>query len=148
MNTDSDIPLKDMFGIGVDIAEIRRFRNLDVKSPFFNKVFTQQEIDYCLSYSDPTPHLAAIFTGKEAVIKALGGRSSVSMQSIEVMHDEKGAPHVRICHLPELQILLSLAHSNEHAVAAALMIPPFQAVNITLYQNSLNERISEFELRA
>ena len=39
-------------GIGIDIEDIGRFRNLD-KSSFVDKIFTDNEKNYCLKKSDP-----------------------------------------------------------------------------------------------
>lgn len=38
-------------GVGVDIVEIERFKNLTERwgEHFLKKIFTQREIDYCLS---------------------------------------------------------------------------------------------------
>jgi len=60
-------------GVGVDIESISRFRKKISESPniFFSKVFTERELEYCHSKIDPAPHLAARYTGKEAVIKAI-----------------------------------------------------------------------------
>ena len=143
MNDESDISLEDALGIGVDIVEIRRFRDLTEDSPFFHRVFTEQELDYCLRYSDASPHLAAIFAGKEAVVKALRGKTAISMKSIEICHEPNGMPRVKLCQLPEIKILLSLAHSKEYAVAIALLIPPSDITSEPALQNLLNERISE-----
>lgn len=142
MNTDSDIPLDDSLSIGVDIIEIKRFRDLDATSPFFHRVFTPQELAYCFDYSDPSPHLAAMFAGKEAVIKALNSKQSVSMDCIEIFHNDDGSPYTKICHLPEIKIVISLAHSQEYAIAAALDIPQSQTANAALLHSLLNETTS------
>ena len=57
------------WNIGVDIVEIARFQQLDYSSnkQFYKRVFTLNEIKYCLSFSSPAPHFAANFAGKEAV---------------------------------------------------------------------------------
>jgi len=143
LNDESDISLEDTLGIGVDLVEIQRFRNLTDDSPFFHRVFTEQELDYCLGYSDASSHLAAIFAGKEAVVKALQGNTAISMKSIEVYHEPNGMPSVKLCQLPEIKILLSLAHSKEHAVAIALLIPQSGETSEKVLQSLLNERISE-----
>jgi holo-[acyl-carrier protein] synthase len=70
-------------GIGVDVVEITRLQEAvdawgDV---FLNKIFTNKEIRYARSKSNPLPHIAARFAVKEAVAKALatgwsGGKTS------------------------------------------------------------------------
>lgn len=143
MNDESDISFEDTLGIGVDIVEIQRIRNLDTSSPFYKRVYTEQEMDYCFSYKDPSPHLAAIFSGKEAVIKAVGKKALLSMQSIEISHDDTGLPKVTICQLPDIKILISLAHSREHAIAIALLLPSSKTVSETVLRSLLTERTFE-----
>ena len=143
LNVESDIPLGNNFGIGVDIIEINRFRDLNAFSPFHKRIYTTEEMRYCSGFSDPAPHLAAIFAGKEAVLKAVGARTNLSMQSIEILHDIIGVPSVELCQLTEIKILLSLAHSKEYAVAIALLVPHGGTTSEAALQESLNQRISE-----
>ncbi|OBZ34805.1 MULTISPECIES: holo-ACP synthase [Methanohalophilus] len=58
-------------GIGVDIDDISRFEEIKGNKPFLMKFLSTQELKYCYSKTDPTPHIAVRFVGKEAVIKAL-----------------------------------------------------------------------------
>ncbi|MDH4214033.1 MAG: holo-ACP synthase [Candidatus Thorarchaeota archaeon] len=143
LNADADFLQDDKFGIGVDIIEIKRFRELDLESNFFNRIFTEQEMDYCSRYSDPFPHLAVIFAAKEATIKAMTRRLSLSMKSIDVFHDENDSPYVSISNLPDIEIILSLAHSSQYAVAIACVIPSIQSANTIVFQKLLNEKVSE-----
>jgi holo-[acyl-carrier protein] synthase len=59
--------------IGNDLIEISRIRDVYEKfgSKFLEKVFTENEINYCLGKKDPIPHLAARFCIKESFIKAI-----------------------------------------------------------------------------
>ncbi len=143
LNDASDLSLEDTLGVGIDITEIQRFRDLDTSSAFYKRVYTDQELEYCSNFSDSSSHLAAIFAGKEAVIKAIGDKSLLSMKSIEIAHDDDGSPKATICQLPEIKILLSLAHSKTHAVAIALTSPYSNIAGETALQNLLTRRISE-----
>lgn len=106
--------------IGTDIVEIQRFRDLESESAFFNRVFTDSEREYCSGYSNPAPHLAATFAGKEAVVKATSSSCSLSMNAIEILREENGAPFVKLHVECPLVIRISLSHSTTHAVAVAL----------------------------
>jgi NAD(P)H-hydrate epimerase len=58
---------------GTDAVEIERFRRALERHPrLAGRIFTQAELDYCRRFSDPVPHLAVRFAGKEAVGKLLG----------------------------------------------------------------------------
>ncbi len=105
--------------IGVDIEDIDRFRGKS--EDFLNRVFTSLELEYCLKFSKPESHLAARFCAKEAVIKALTALDieSVSYNEIEVFHNEKKCPQVRILKPLEKNVVfqLSLSHDRTKAVA-------------------------------
>ena len=70
--------------VGIDLMEIKRFRNLpnEKHNSFYMKLFTNDELEYCLKYSDPYPHFAGIFAAKEAVIKCL--EKKVYFKEIEI----------------------------------------------------------------
>ena len=60
-------------GIGTDVVEINRFRNLNQKTEFLEQVLTREEING--APTDPTSddaHFATLFALKEAMLKALG----------------------------------------------------------------------------
>jgi holo-[acyl-carrier protein] synthase len=85
--------------IGVDIEDIGRFAKLDFKKDklFFDRVYTHREMEYCLSKSNPYPHLAVRFAGKEAVIKVISGfGETISPNEIEMLNDPNGIPVVNM----------------------------------------------------
>lgn len=108
--------------LGVDIVEIPRIKSLARRNKkFLPRVFSQAEIDYCLSKKDPWPHFAVRFAAKEAVYKALG-RADVTFNAISVSRDKKGRPLVTIKGRPAKRLKLSLSHGRDHAVAFAIKL--------------------------
>jgi holo-[acyl-carrier protein] synthase len=114
------------WNIGVDVVEIARFERLDYLSnkQFYLRVFTSNEINYCLSFNSPAPHFAANFAGKEAVYKAVNRFCNVKLHKIEIHRDRNGIPFVNL-HLggntvSALDVRVSLSHSFSHAVAFAV----------------------------
>ena len=100
---------------------------------FKDRVFLVEEQAYCESKADPTSHYAARFAVKEAVTKALGTGIGphVGWLDIEVTRNaETGAPSVKFG--PNIQtmiakrricdVLVSLSHTRNYAVAHALLI--------------------------
>jgi holo-[acyl-carrier protein] synthase len=91
-NLDTFIPsaVRSEWNIGVDMVEIARFQQLKYQSnkQFYTRVFTPNEIKYCLSFSCPEPHFATNFAGKEAVYKAVNMFCDVKLNSIEILRDE------------------------------------------------------------
>ena len=108
--------------IGTDIVEIDRFRNLEAESPFYERAFSESELEYCHGDPDPAPHLAATFAGKEAIVKATNSNCRVSLNDIEILRDEDGAPNVKLHQDCNHDIYVSLSHSSSHAVAVALAV--------------------------
>ncbi|MDH5794923.1 MAG: holo-ACP synthase [Candidatus Bathyarchaeota archaeon] len=121
-----------MWGIGVDIVEVHRFRALDYakNKEFYNRIFTPREIKYCLSFKNPAQHFAATFAGKESVYKAINRRINIKPHRIEIVRDGK-APRVNLVMdgcggsdktNPSLQIKVTLSHTSSYAVAFALAV--------------------------
>ena len=118
-----------LIGTGIDIVEVERIERLLVrqKKKFLDRVFTKAEAEYCMKKGKPAIHLAARFAAKEAVAKALGTGFSrgVRMRDIEVVAADKGPPCIKLHgaaakkydSLGATQILLSLSHTSEHALA-------------------------------
>lgn len=131
------------YGLGTDIVKIRRFRELEKDAPFFSRVFTKDELTYCQSYPNPAPHLAATYAGKEAVVKAMNSQKQISVSGIEVLRNEDGSPYVQIEGQTEIEVLVSLAHSEQYAVAVALVISKLHSNTIEIFRKLLNETIQE-----
>ena len=116
------------FGIGVDIEKIARFRNLRRESDgaFLNRIFTPNELDYCFSKTAPGPHLAARFSGKEAILKALSylTRRMPESNEIEILNEERGKPNASINNnnFKNIQIFLSFSHCEDAAIAFSIVM--------------------------
>ncbi|MFA5629551.1 MAG: holo-ACP synthase [Dehalococcoidales bacterium] len=109
--------------VGVDIIEIKRIEEAVSRwgSRFLNRIYTDSELRL---YQDKPASLAARFSGKEAVIKALGD-NQLSYRDIEIISDENGKPLVNLhgdakfkaCKNGLQAISISLSHCRDHAVA-------------------------------
>lgn len=120
-------------GVGVDVVEIDRMsRILEGESAdrFLERVYTAEELIYCLGKPRQVEHLAVRLAAKEAVFKALGTGWSggIGWKEVEVRHDERGRPCV-VLHGKALEIFgrlgggeifLSLSHTSRLAVAQAV----------------------------
>jgi holo-[acyl-carrier protein] synthase len=95
------------------------------------RLFTEGELAYCRSFSDPLPHLAARFAAKEALLKALGTglREGISWQDVEVVNNPLGKPELRLTgkarELAERcgarRSFLSLSHDGDVAIAMVVL---------------------------
>ena len=139
--------LKDNRGlnlvIGTDIVEIDRFRNLGTESPFYERVFSERELAYCHRYTDPAPHLAATFAGKEAVVKATNSNCQIHLNHIEILRDQDGAPYVKLHQDCGHDIYVSLSHSSYHAVAVALAVNQSLKIDTSEIRGLLEENVKQ-----
>jgi holo-[acyl-carrier protein] synthase len=119
-------------GIGMDVVEIRRIRDLARRRPaFLTRTFAPAELHHCQEKANPFPHLAARFAAKEAVFKALGTGWSRGLQwtDVAVENDAAGKPAIRLsgaarCLAEQLgthKIHLSLTHTGSYAGAQVVL---------------------------
>ncbi|MBI5872737.1 MAG: holo-ACP synthase [Candidatus Omnitrophica bacterium] len=109
-------------GSGIDIVEIKRLRQAIERwgDTFLKKVFTEKELEYSQSKRYPLQHLAARFAAKEAVFKAFGTNPKLNFKDIEISNDRYGRPYCSVKQKTS-DILLSMSHSHEYAVASAII---------------------------
>ena len=123
-----------IFGIGVDVVETRRIAESIERlgERFLERVYQPGEIEYCRSMRTPASHFAARFAAKEAVSKAFGTGFSnqVNWRDIEIRRKATGEPFV-VLHSGAAElakrlgirtIFVSLSHSDEYAVANAVLV--------------------------
>lgn len=120
-------------GTGVDITEVPRIKATVERfgQRFLTRVFTPEEVKYCLSKVNFAERLAARFAAKEAGMKAIGTglRHGVTWQDVEVVRHPGGRPGVRFsgkaaefaARLGCRQTHLSLTHTAEQAVAFVIL---------------------------
>lgn len=116
-------------GIGTDILEVSRFESVIHKrgQKFLEKIFHPEELKYCYKFKDAEVRLAARFSAKEAISKALGTGfgNTLSFQDIEIKNDDAGKPVVFLSsqakkQFNDPQILLSISHCKQVVTAVAV----------------------------
>ena len=117
--------------LGVDIVENKRIEESYKKygERFLKRIYTPSEIEYCFSFKEPIPCLAARWAAKEAVIKAFFQIFGVVLKfkQIEIL-GKKGYPaEVRILGkegelLKGRKIVISLSHERAFSVAVAQIL--------------------------
>lgn len=114
---------------GTDIIEIQRIKESieNYGQNFLDKVFTEQEIQYCEKHKKMKyQHYAARFAAKEAVSKMFGTgfNGTFNLKDIEVLNSASGKPEVKL-HGKALtlyesggysDITISISHCTEYAV--------------------------------
>lgn len=119
---------------GIDMVDCARLaESIDRHGQrFLHRVFTPNELSYCLGRKRETEHLAGRFASKEAVLKVLGTgwRDGIAWTDVEVVNVPSGAPQVRLAgRCLDLartmgigEILLSISHIETHAIASAIAL--------------------------
>jgi holo-[acyl-carrier protein] synthase len=115
--------------IGIDAVEPDRVRKSLERTPrLANRLFHPGEIDYCQRQAVPERHLAARFSAKEAVTKALG---IGAFRPLDVEVTDGGANCAVVLHGEAakvadnlgLLVTVSLTHVAATAAAVALARP-------------------------
>jgi len=113
--------------VGIDIIELERIERVwnRYRSRFIERHFTQEEIDYAFSKTNPLPSLAARFAAKEAFQKCW--RESYGWKEVWVSREGR-RPVLKFSDKIQQEIdekgyvvHLSLTHSKENAAAVAIM---------------------------
>lgn len=120
-------------GVGIDLVEVSRIEEAVGRfgDRFLERVYTEDELAYCLERARPHVHLAARFAAKEAISKALGtGWRGFSWRDIEISNDELGAPRADLCGRAAkilaksggARVLLSISHTKDLAMAQVIIV--------------------------
>ena len=120
-----------LIGVGCDVIEIARVRKAIERDAFLQRVFSKEEIAYCMSRgAQAAASFAARFAAKEAVLKALGtGLRGGELQEIVITNDALGKPSVQLlgyhaelaAQLGVNNIAIRMSHSRETAMAYVIM---------------------------
>jgi len=124
--------MSEIIGIGTDLCTVSRIEKAIQKTHFYERVFFEGERVYLDKKENARAQsAAAMFAAKEAVAKALGTGFIRGIQpwTIEVIHDENGAPGIRLHGeaqkkleaLGGRRVHLSLTHEGDTAMAFVII---------------------------
>jgi holo-[acyl-carrier protein] synthase len=120
-------------GIGTDLVEVSRIERILKKwgDRFLQRVYANDEIEYCNNKAFPAIHFAARFAAKESFLKSLGiGLGmGVKLREIEVSNNELGSPVLKVNkkigtildNLGVNAVHVSMTHTREHAHAIVVL---------------------------
>ena len=124
----------EIYGIGVDLVEVKRITAAIEKNPgFIKKVYTDSEAKYCTGKIESCfINYAEKFAAKEAVSKALktGIGKNIHFNEIEIVNLHSGEPVVNLhgktrvyCDkLAIKDIKITLSGTEEYATAFAIAL--------------------------
>ena len=84
-----------ILGIGVDVIQNKRFKNLINNKIFIKRTFAENEIKLAKKFTDKKNYFAKRFAAKEAFAKSLGTgfRRNLNLKDIEILNDKIGKPY-------------------------------------------------------
>ena len=86
-----------IIGVGIDVAEIDRFRAALERTPgLAERLFLEEELHLPGGERRGIASLAARFAAKEAVAKALGAPGGLHWTDAEVYVEDSGQPRLRV----------------------------------------------------
>ena len=120
-------------GTGIDIAEVPRMAQAVERfgERFLRRIFTEGERRYCDSKANRIERYAARFAAKEAALKAIGTgwNHGIAWTDVEVKREPGGRPTIAFhgkaaefaAQLGVKNVLLSITHTKEHAMAQVIL---------------------------
>ncbi|WP_046730615.1 holo-ACP synthase [Streptomyces humi] len=86
-----------IIGVGIDVAEIDRFRESLARTPgLAGRLFVERELFLPSGERRGVASLAARFAAKEALAKALGAPPGLLWTDAEVVVEDSGRPRLRV----------------------------------------------------
>lgn len=118
-----------IIGTGIDIVELDRIKKIMKRQPrFIDRILTMNEQDawqQLRSEQRKIEMLAGRFAAKEAFAKAYGtGIGRIRFQDIEVTSQPSGAPKLTCTYAADLNVFVSISHSEQYAVAQVIIEQP------------------------
>lgn len=111
-------------GIGIELIDIEGFRVIIERrgQGFLERLFTPDEIAYCMQQRRSHEHFAGRFAVKMSVIKAAGRQMRLKFRDIEVVRGENGRPEIHAKKLgQEFKVSVSISHDGGIGVGQAII---------------------------
>ena len=123
-----------IFGIGVDIVDNNRFKNLFKNKKFINRICSKEEINNLKKKQNKILFLSKRFSAKEAFVKSLGSgfRNNICFNDISILNDKKGKPYFlfnqkiknilkKKYKINRFKVHLSLSDEKKHSVSYVIL---------------------------
>tara|TARA_B110000858_G_C17789651_1_gene469144 strand:+ start:203 stop:583 length:381 start_codon:yes stop_codon:yes gene_type:complete len=120
-----------IYGIGVDIVDIKRFRNIIVRhgDKFAKRVLAKSEYSTYLKSKDKATNLAKCWAVKEAFVKAMGTGFTAVYNKNDIAYEtfSNKRPRIKLSNIAEIEankrnIMVNLSVSDELNNAVAFVI--------------------------
>jgi len=123
-----------ILGIGVDIVQNKRIKDLIKNKIFINRIFGKKEIMISKKIFDKTNYFAKRFSAKEALVKALGTgfRNNLNLKDIQILNNKLGKPYFlktkkidtiifRKFKIRKYDLFLSISDEKDHSISFTIL---------------------------
>ena len=123
-----------ILGIGVDIIENKRIKNLKDKNNFIRRTFGKNEINLSKKITDKTNFFAKRFAAKESLAKSLGTgfRDNLNFKDIEIINNKFGKPYfskskkidniiLKKFKIKKYDLFLSISDEKDYSIAFTIL---------------------------
>lgn len=109
-----------IIGVGIDLVEVNRFRELISKRNFLSRFFSKNEINLDIQ------SLAGRFAARESLYKALPDKVVFKLSDIEVIKERDGRPEFifhneLLRYFQSKKVFLSISHTIDNAIAVVII---------------------------
>ena len=113
--------MMEISNIGIDVINIERFKKKEYtkNKKFYQKIFTNSEIKYCLRFKNSSEHFAGKFAIKEAVRKSI--KEKIPFNKILTMH-KNSKPRIVLKMKLNYEFLVSVSHEAGMAIAIVIAL--------------------------
>ena len=123
-----------ILGIGVDIVNNKRFKNLIKNKNFLKRTYSVNEIKFSIKKKDKINFFAKRFAAKESLAKALGTgfRKKLNLKDIEIYNDNLGMPFYnktkkldnfinKLFRIKSYKLFLSISDEKDYSIAFTII---------------------------
>ena len=123
-----------ILGIGVDIVNNKRFKNLTKNKNFLKRTYSVNEIKFSIKKKDKINFFAKRFAAKESFAKALGTgfRKKLNLKDIEIYNDNLGMPFYnktkkldnfinKLFRIKSYNLFLSISDEKDYSIAFTIL---------------------------
>ena len=123
-----------ILGIGVDVIQNKRIKNLINNKSFIKRTFGKNEVKLSKKTSNKVNYFAKRFAAKEAFAKSLGigFRNNLNLKDIEILNNKIGKPYYyktkkinniirKLFKIKKFDIFLSISDEKDYSIAFSIL---------------------------
>ena len=123
-----------ILGIGIDVIQNKRIKNLINNKSFIERTFGKNEVKFSKKTINKVNYFAKRFAAKEAFAKSLGTgfRNNLNLKDIEILNDRIGKPYYykskkmnniikKLFKIKKFNLFLSISDEKDYSVAFTIL---------------------------